>query len=465
MAASTAYAPGKRRQSYGGSGIIMSPLLTTVQRPEPSRILTIYSLLACLSLVVFGCLHIVGENNARVGLSELIGALAVMLVALASYRGVRPLVARTCFLLVIGALLLMMLITGGTQGTGILWFFMFPVMAFFLSGSLEGVYWMLMLIGMVLCAWLIHNAGQLPLYYDGIELRQLVITLCVVAVGIYVYQQFRERATDQAHDSYDQLQANLHQMAELHHDMEMAKSEFVTLASHQLRTPISAIAWSSELLLSGDTGKLTDDQRESVQSIEDSNNRLAAIVNNMLLISNLELNKLEVKREPADLTNLIHRTLLAEQKKLPDRTWHITEEYDKAMPPLMIDPKLMTVLVRNLISNALKYTPDNGNITLKVSHSDAKVMPGSAGSILFEVIDTGYGIPHDQYNMIFAKLTRGSNIKARDTDGTGLGLYTVKALLDQVGGTISFTSQENKGTHFSILLPLEGMKEQESHHA
>jgi PAS domain S-box-containing protein len=239
-----------------------------------------------------------------------------------------------------------------------------------------------------------------------------------------------------------------------------AKSEFVTLASHQLRTPISAISWVSELLLSGDAGKLSSEQHEHIAGIYQSNQRMAALVSEMLMVSSLELGTLSITPEQTDLAALAAKTLkerLSSQSS-SNRAQEVTERYDPDLPAVPCDPEATKLVFNNLISNALKYTPSTGRITLELAvDRHEKLHAGSNGSIVFRISDTGYGIPEKVTDKIFSKFFRADNIVHKDTDGTGLGLYIVKALLDYVGGRVSFTSRENQGTTFTVLIPLEGM--------
>ena len=115
----------------------------------------------------------------------------------------------------------------------------------------------------------------------------------------------------------------------------------------------------------------------------------------------------------------------------------------------------MRVIIQNLISNAIKYTPISGIITVTISYHPNNI--NSAFRI--NVADSGYGIPSNQKDKIFTKLFRADNIREMDTEGTGLGLYIVKSILDEAGGKISFNSVENKGTTFTVTLPKSGMKQ------
>lgn len=237
-------------------------------------------------------------------------------------------------------------------------------------------------------------------------------------------------------------------------EVDRAKTEFVTLASHQLRTPISAISWFTEMLLAGDTGPLNEEQKEQLEQIYKSNQRMAALVNALLNVSRLELGQFPVSPQLANLIELSHTILLKELKDLGNSKELIVNEfYEPALPLLQLDINITRLILQNLFSNAIKYTPKKGTITIRIEKKDPDV--------LIMVQDTGYGIPKYQQGKIFTKLFRADNIKAIDTDGTGLGLYIVKSTLDAIGGRITVHSEETKGTTFYVTIPLSGMKTQE----
>jgi signal transduction histidine kinase len=215
------------------------------------------------------------------------------------------------------------------------------------------------------------------------------------------------------------------------------------------------------MLLNGDIGKLSDEQRESVQGIEDSNARLAQIVDSMLIVSYMDLGKFEVRAEPADLPDLARKLLAAELQRFPGKQLEVKESFQD-VPNIYLDMRVIRIILENIFSNAVKYTPSGGKITVNIWPDDKKLHAGSRGSVLVEVADTGYGIPRYQQENVFTKMFRASNAKAKDTDGTGLGLFIVKSLLDRVGGRVSFESEEGKGTTMSILLPIEGMTDMDS---
>lgn len=419
-------------------------------------ITNVYALLALLSLSVFGTLQIIAENNPVLGSLELAGASAVAFIVMGLKLTKNVSLTRMCLLLVILVFMVVMLTTGGTEGTGIFWLFMFPVAAFFLAGKRQGLYWMGVLFATVITMWLAGRSGLVSYYYTDIETRQVLFALFVVAIALYVYQRSRESWEEEARRSQKSLRQYLQRMTTLYEKVDLAKNEFMSLTSHQLRTPISAIGWYSEMLLSGDIGKLVPDQAEYIRHIYNSNIRLGEIVDAMLMVSSLELGEVYIMPKPTDLHSLAHKLFEAELKKFPDKQFVVHEQYD-ALPKLTLDPTVVKHILRNLFSNAMKYTPTGGTITVSIARSDHRLSKDSQGSVAITIRDTGYGIPLKDQENTFAKLFRAANIKVKDTDGTGLGLYIVKALLDLVGGRISFASEENKGSSFVVELPLEGM--------
>jgi len=231
--------------------------------------------------------------------------------------------------------------------------------------------------------------------------------------------------------------------------VDRAKTEFVSLASHQLRTPLSIINWYTEMLLGGDKGELDEGQREYVREIHNSGHRMIDLVNALLNASRIDMGTLAISPKPTDfgaVADVVISELLPqiEKKKLS-----VTKDYD-AVPKIDADPDLVRVIFQNLISNAVKYTPDKGKISVIVELRDEEVV--------IKVEDNGYGIPEGQQSKIFTKLFRADNAREVDPDGTGLGLYIVKAIADASGGRAWFKSKEGKGSTFYVALPAIGMK-------
>jgi PAS domain S-box-containing protein len=232
--------------------------------------------------------------------------------------------------------------------------------------------------------------------------------------------------------------------------VDQAKTEFVSLASHQLRTPLTAIGWYTEMLLNGDGGKLTKEQNTFLKEISHGNSRMVDLVNALLNVSRLELGTFSVEPEKTDIETIAKSLFKELGPDIHKKQLKIRATYGKNIPKIMADPKLLRIVIQNLLSNAVKYTPAKGSVSLTLRKAKKKIQ--------LEVADTGYGIPKSQQNRIFEKLFRADNVRVMETEGTGLGLYLVKSILDSTGGSISFVSTEGKGTTFKVTVPISGMK-------
>jgi len=232
--------------------------------------------------------------------------------------------------------------------------------------------------------------------------------------------------------------------------IDQAKTEFVSLASHQLRTPLSTINWYAEMLLAGDAGKITEDQKKYLDEIYKGNQRMVGLVNALLNVSRLELGTFTIEPEMANIIDIAKSVLNEQKQNIKKKQLVINETYDVTLPKMSIDTKLTRIIFQNLISNAVKYTPEKGKISIKIEKLNEDV--------LIQVADTGMGIPKLQQKKIFEKLFRADNVRETDTEGTGLGLYIIKSILDNTGGKVWFESVEKKGTSFSATIPLSGMQ-------
>jgi signal transduction histidine kinase len=231
-------------------------------------------------------------------------------------------------------------------------------------------------------------------------------------------------------------------------DIDRAKSEFVSLASHQLKTPLTAIRWLAESLLSTKSDPLTDAQRHYVNEIHDASRRMAEMVNDLLNVSRIELGTLAMRIEEFDAVELL-RAVENEQHHAAEQK-HVTVNLICAenLPHLKADKSQVRMVMQNLISNAIKYTPENGTVEAELS------IAGAGREVLFfRVTDTGIGIPKDQRDKVFNKMFRASNAQSQVPDGTGLGLYVIKTILEHAKGGISFDSQEGKGSTFYASIP------------
>ncbi len=235
-------------------------------------------------------------------------------------------------------------------------------------------------------------------------------------------------------------------------EIDKAKTEFVSLASHQLRTPLSAINWYSEMLLSGDSGKLSPEQADFVEEIYAGNKRMVELVNSLLNTSRIDLGTFTIDPKPTDIVQISESVVKELQSQIDEKKLKFETKYDE-IGKIPLDTQLTRIIIQNLLSNAVKYTPDEGEVSISIEKTEP--------NLVITVKDNGYGITESQKNKIFQKLFRADNVKVKNTEGTGLGLYIVKAILDASGGQITFTSKENKGSTFIVTIPLTGMVSKE----
>lgn len=231
--------------------------------------------------------------------------------------------------------------------------------------------------------------------------------------------------------------------------LEKIKSEFVSLASHQLRTPLTATSWFIELL---NEEKLTKKQKKYLGEIEQSNDRMIKLVNALLNTSRLEMKTLKVNPKKIDIKDIALETIAEEKINIEKKKLKITTNIKDKLPTFTADPDLIKIIIQNLLTNAIKYSKEKGKILLTIKTDSTKK------NIIINVEDNGIGIPKEQHSKIFSKLFRASNAEGKNTDGNGLGLYIIKTIIENSGGKISFKSQENKGTTFTVKIPTKGMK-------
>lgn len=231
--------------------------------------------------------------------------------------------------------------------------------------------------------------------------------------------------------------------------IEQAKSELVSLAAHQLKTPPVAIGWYAELLADPKLGPLTQAHKEQLAKIREVSAEMVGTVNTILNVSRIELGTYAIVPAPTAPAAVVDSVLEELAPIISDRELRVERSFPKGLPEMQADPALLRVILLNLVSNACKYTPIGGTVRVTVSNGRG---------FTFTVADTGYGIPLAEQKRIFSRFFRASNVTALQTEGTGLGLYIVKSIVDQAGGKISFTSTPDVGTVFTVAFPRSGMR-------
>ncbi|MCD6270493.1 PAS domain S-box protein [bacterium] len=233
--------------------------------------------------------------------------------------------------------------------------------------------------------------------------------------------------------------------------VERMKTEFVSIAAHQLRTPLSAIKWTLKMFLDGDLGELTKEQKEFAEKSYISNERMINLVNDLLDVSRIEEGRYLYKLTPARMERII-QAIINSLSRVAKRKGIVIDfvKKQKSFPQVKVDAEKIGLVIQNLIDNAVKYTPEKGKITVSLSKT--------GNNLKVEVADTGMGIPKDQQGRIFSKFFRGANALKTETVGSGLGLFIVKNIVEAHKGKIWFESEEGKGTTFFFTIPINPEK-------
>jgi PAS domain S-box-containing protein len=228
-------------------------------------------------------------------------------------------------------------------------------------------------------------------------------------------------------------------------EIDTAKSEFVSLASHQLRTPISGMRWSAELLLMDGVETLSPQQKKYIDRLLTSIRRMSSLVDDFLQVSRFDLGTRVLKIEEVSPSELCDDVLSEQTELIISKRLKISKLYDPDIVAMKTDLGLLRMIITNLTTNAIKYSRVGGEVTVTFNRKGEE----------FELVvdDTGMGIPIADQPRIFSKVFRAANATKEVPDGTGLGLYIVKRAVESMQGRISFTSVENEGTTFTVVIP------------
>jgi len=254
----------------------------------------------------------------------------------------------------------------------------------------------------------------------------VAIVLLIILGGVIFYiAQLRQRIV---HIRKDEIKR-----------MEVRRSGFISIISHQLRTPLSVIKGYLEALLTGDQGSLTEGQKEYLDDALKINKDTIKLANDYLDAVRLDSEKMSVKPQPLDLTKVVKEEI--EILRLLAKAYNCElkfEEPPRPLPKAMADPIKIRQVIENIMANAIKYTSGRGRAIITLEEK--------GNNVLFKCQDIGVGIPADQQAEIFTKFFRARNIFQKDTKGSGLGLYLAKTIIEALGGKIWIKSAEGKGT-------------------
>lgn len=233
--------------------------------------------------------------------------------------------------------------------------------------------------------------------------------------------------------------------------VDRAKTEFVSIASHQLRTPLSTINWYLEMVIAGDFGELNSEQKEFIEEAYGASKRMGDLINALLNASRLDVGVVAIEpKDNVDIRDVLKGVLTDLEAKINAKQMTIQQDIADSVMPMRLDTRIMDIIFLNLLTNAVKYSPAGSIIEITAIMDDE--------NLVFSVSDHGYGIPASAQGKIFSKMYRADNAVEQEPDGNGLGLYIIKSILETVGGSIEFVSKEGEGTTFTAKIPKTGME-------
>lgn len=233
------------------------------------------------------------------------------------------------------------------------------------------------------------------------------------------------------------------------HIISRGKSEFISIAAHQLRTPLSGVKWAIRLVVDGDLGLLNAEQRKILQRGYETNEKMITLVNDMLNVARIEDGRFGYKFAKNDIAKTV--SLVIDGLRPIAKEKGVILKFEQPTAPIeefVFDPDKLSLAIQNLTDNAIKYTNAGGQVTVTLSKLDS-------GMVEFKVSDEGVGVPEPQINQLFSKFFRAKNVIHMQTEGSGLGLFIVKNIITRHGGDIQVKSKEGEGSVFSFTLPLD----------
>ncbi|MDP3970882.1 MAG: ATP-binding protein [bacterium] len=229
-------------------------------------------------------------------------------------------------------------------------------------------------------------------------------------------------------------------------DLDQMKSDFISVAAHQLRTPLATLKWLFKIMLDGDTGKLSDKQHDLLDKGFKRNNEVIEIVNSLLDVSEIEEGRFPYKFSEGSMSDTVNQVI--EESAVHAERMNITlvNKVTAGIDHMNFDRQKIKIAIRNLIDNAIKYSHESGAVKIMLSKEE--------DNVIIKVVDGGIGMSDETQEKLFTKFFRGKEAAMKDPTGSGLGLYIVRSISEHHGGRIKFDSKLGEGTTFTITIPL-----------
>lgn len=280
----------------------------------------------------------------------------------------------------------------------------------------------------------------------GVISNELVIAI-ENALSVEKIRELNSGLQQRINDATKELRASNLQLQRL----DRAKDEFVSMASHQLRTPLTSVKGYISMVLEGDVGKISPNQKKLLSEAFNSSERMVHLINDFLNVSRLQTGKFLIEKTPVNLDTLIRQELDSLQTTAKLRGLKIIYTPPrKVIPTLMLDDSKIRQVVMNYVDNSIFYSPEKTDIKVTLKFIGER--------IIFTVKDSGIGVPRAERSQLFSKFYRASNARKQRPDGTGVGLFLAKKVIDAHGGNVIFESTEGKGSTFGFELFLSELE-------
>lgn len=289
-----------------------------------------------------------------------------------------------------------------------------------------------------------------PFYSDELfELRKTANEMALALENTQQYNRIRQ-FNEELEDKITQATGQLRRTNEKLKALDETKDEFISMASHQLRTPLTSVKGYLSMVIEGDAGKLNEQQTKLLTQAFISSQRMVYLISDLLNVSRLRTGKFIIETVPTSLPEVIEGEMGQLYETAQARGLELSFDKPKDFPLLLLDETKTRQVIMNFIDNAIYYTPAGGHIRIELE--------SSVHSIEFRVVDNGIGVPKAEQHHLFGKFYRANNAKRARPDGTGLGLFMARKVVAAQGGAIIFKSIEGKGSTFGFTFPLKGHK-------
>jgi len=277
---------------------------------------------------------------------------------------------------------------------------------------------------------------------DDIRILDIIANELVIAVQNALRFEEIEKFNNTLQNKVDDATKELRRTNEKLQALDEAKDEFISMASHQLRTPLTSIKGYISMVMEGDAGKITSAQRKLLNQSFISSQRMVFLIADLLNVSRLRTGKFILEPKPSNLADVVESETKQLVETAASRNLELTYSKPTNFPTLMLDETKIRQVIMNFIDNAIYYTPAGGHIKVNLEDKSA--------SVELTVTDDGIGIPKHEQPHMFNKFYRADNAKKARPDGTGLGLFMAKKVIIAQGGSLIFKSEEGKGSTFGF---------------